>query len=281
MPRNEKPQQESAALAPLEPPKSALATTHYGADSGAGFEDMGRDDFAIPFLAPLQKMSPQVDEDSSKHIPGAKSGMLMNTVTQKLYDGKTGIRFIPCHRTHTFIEWIPRDQGGGFVAQYQPEDPKVREAIRANGGKFGKVKIGDGNDLVETFSVFGLLLNEDGTVDQIIISFSSANIKHYQKWMTTARNIQTRDDEGRRVTPPLFAHVYKLRTEFRENKKGAWHGWAWAFDGADAEACRLPEDSPLYLDAKAFRDLVKSGVAKADYSSADAGGADDSDDDTM
>lgn len=269
---------KSTEVVKREEAKDNLPVAHYDAeDYGAGFEDMGAADLAIPFLSILQKGSPQVDEDSEAFIEGAKPGMVLNTVTQEIYDAKEeGILFIPVHRVHNYIEWVPRDEGGGFVGVHEVDSPMIRQA-RAHGGKDGKLKSPDENDLVETFSVFGLAVHEDGSFDSAIISFSSSQIKHYKRWMTTARGVMVRSPQGQRVNPPLFAHIYRLKTRGESNAKGSWHGWDIKFEGGKAENARLEQDNELYQAAKGLRDLVTSGQARAAYNSVqdDTDGSDD------
>lgn len=247
-----------------------LAKSNYDeADVGAGFENMGMEDFAVPFLAILQKNSPQVEEGNAKFMPGAKAGMIINTVTGALYDGKVGLRFIPVHREHNYIEWVPRDEGGGFVSVYAPESDPVREALKKAGRKFGKTKINDNNDLVETFNLFGVVLPETGAPERLLLGFSSSQIGPYKRWMTRAQSVKLQGDHGV-ITAPLFAHVYRLRTEFAQNKKGTWYRWTVDFDGGDAERARIDKTDPLYEEAKQFRALLLSGAATAAYETASA-----------
>ena len=89
----------------------------YGEQAGAGYEGTTTDDFAIPYLNLLQAMSPEVAEDGSK-LEGASAGMMVNSVTKELYDGKKGLVFVPCSTSHVFVEWRPRDSGGGIVARH-------------------------------------------------------------------------------------------------------------------------------------------------------------------
>ena len=265
---------ETTAVARPEERKSNLPTARYdAADYGAGFEDMTRDDYQIPFYGILQKMSPQVDPDKSVYIDGAKAGQIINNVTLERFDGREGILYIPVHRTHRFVEWVPRDQaGGGFVGQHMPDSDVVKAAQKAAGKQFGKLELENGNDLVETFYVFGIHVKPDDSVVQSVIAFASTQIGAYKRWMTTASMIQVRNEsDGRMVTPPMFAHVYRLRTQLQENKKGSWHGWLIGFRGEDAAASRLgPEDS-LYLQAKAFRNLAMEERVQVNYDTAGRG----------
>lgn len=245
------------AVAAQPTPSTAVGEViDYGTDAGLGFEGTTKDDYAIPFLQVLQKMSPQVDEAQGDYLPDAKPGMFINTVTKELTPGTKGVRFIPVHRTHQFLEWVPREQGGGLVGVYQTDDPRVADFL----GKVGKqrIKSVDGkseNDLIETFSIFGLLLTDDGAWQPVILNFASTQIKHYKQWMTRAQGIKVRTDHGM-VTPPLFSHVYRLTTKVEENNKGTWHGLVINFDGANATEARLKPTDELYLAAKKFREVA-------------------------
>lgn len=251
------------------PPTALTARTAggYALDEvGTGFEDFTQDDFQVPFIVILQKNSPQVEEENPKYIKGAKAGTLMNTVSQELYDGKEGVAVIPVHRVRSYIEWIPKDEGGGLVNVFSPEAPEVREVLAKAGRKFGKLKIGDNNDLAETFNVFCLLVLPGGRVQRVVLGFASSQIGAYKRWMTTAQSIQRPGADGVLSTPPLFSHRYRLRTQFFQKKEYTWHKWVATFDGADAAACNIPAESPLFEEAKKFRALLMSGQAQADYS---------------
>lgn len=230
-------------------------------DLGAGFEDFTSDDIAIPFINVLQKLNPQVDEDDALYIKGAKPGMLFNTVTEELFDGKEGIAFIPVHRIHHYIEWIPRDQGGGFVGMYPPNHPMVLRAKEA--GTFASLKSDDGNDLVDTFTVYGLRVMPDEGYEPVVLSFSKTQIPIYRRWMSKAKAIVLKDPDGNRVTPPLFAHVWRMTVREFENNKGKWYGWHVGFEANNAEESRIEPGEELYEAAKEFRHLVVSGIARA------------------
>lgn len=235
---------------------------------GTGFEDFTQDDLAVPFLVILQKNSPQVEEENPKHIAGAKAGMLMDTVSGELYDGKAGIVVVPCHRTRSFIEWIPRDDGGGLVNVFPPEAPEVQAVLAKAGRKFGKLKINDNNDLMETFNVFVLLVRADGSTKPVVLGFSSSQIGMYKKWMTKARDIKVMGESGKLVTPPMFSHRYRLSTQFFQKKENTWHKWVANFDGPDAASARLDDKDPICEEAKKFRALLLSGAATANFESA-------------
>jgi hypothetical protein len=255
---------KSAAVA-TKAASSPVEVYDYGDDVGSGFENQTKDDYLVAMLSVLQPMSPQLEE-----LDDAKSGMLINTVTNTLWNGKDGLAFIPAHTEHVFVEWVPRDAGGGFVAVHQLDSEVVAKA-KEESDEFGRYSVGD-NDLVETFYVFGVALTDDGDF-QMVIPFTSTKIKKYKSWMTKAREIQVRQPDERRITPPLFAHRYRITTIKESNPKGDFWNFNISFDGENATACRLPMTSEEYQLARGCRDMVVSGVAKADYSSAPSGEA--------
>jgi hypothetical protein len=248
---------------------TALTKDDYDLDDlGAGFEDTSAVDFKLPWLRPLQKGSPQVDPDSAAYIEGAKPGMFINTATWELVDGKTGFKFIPVHRRHEYIEYVPRDQGGGFVAASPPDDPRVVSALKAFGNKRGKAPIGDGNELVETFNMFGLYIPEDTDkpIQPVVIPFTSSGIDAYKSIMTKLDMLRV-SVEGRaeKARLPMFASTLRVTTRFTENKKGSWHKIQMDFDGGSAEKARVKKDNPLYAQAKMFRNLVVDNKAVVEH----------------
>jgi len=239
----------------------------YGEDAGAGFENQTSDDYAIPFLGVLQPMSPQLDE-----LDAAKAGMLFNTVTNTLWNGKDGLAFVPCHTEHVFVEWVPRDQGGGFVDVHQLDSPVVAQAKKES-DEFGQYKVG-ANDLQETFYVYGMAVTDSGA-SRMVVAFTSTKIKKYKGWMTMAREIQVARPDGRWITPPMFAHQYRITTVKEKNQKGDFWNFSVAFDGDNAASCRLTPDSDAYQMARGIRAMVVSGAAKADYTGQEGGQTDD------
>ncbi len=63
-------------------------------------------------------MSPQVNKRDGAYVHGAEAGMIFNTVLNEAYDGIKGIRVMPCHYNRRFVEWKPREQGGGYIGSY-------------------------------------------------------------------------------------------------------------------------------------------------------------------
>lgn len=259
-----------------EIPKTGTAVANTGAQfdytefAGQGFESHTRDDYAVPFLGVIQSNSPIIETSAT-----AKAGMLLNTVTQETYDGKSGIGFIPAHTDHVVVEWKPRNQGGGFVGIHQLGSDLIKK-VKAE-QEFGKWKMTKGdeksNDLVETFYVYGIFVNDNGSFEQMIISFSSTKIKVYRRWMTKARTVQVELPDKRRINPPIFAHKYRITTLGEKNAKGSFYNFQIDFDQMSAEKCRLGVSDPLFQAAYDFATLIKSGAVKAAFDTQNEVGA--------
>ena len=83
-----------AGTAVAEKKKTEVAAFDPGmfeADAGAGMENMGVEDLALPFLKILSGSDSVLDE-----MEEARKGDIFNTVTNAIYKGKEGLHVIPC-----------------------------------------------------------------------------------------------------------------------------------------------------------------------------------------
>lgn len=253
-------------VATIEEDKKAVAVLDYGDESGSGFETMTNDDMSVPFLAILQSNSPQVEE---KDPEGAEPGKLFNTVTRELTAGDQGVVFLPVHFERAYVEWVPRNKGGGFVGLHDPESDVVKKAIEDNDGKkFGKLHVGD-NELIETKYMYGLVLDDAGKEVQgfAVISFTSTKIKPFNDWVTGMRLVKGK--------PPMFANRARLKTVKQKNEHGTFHNFRIEpLHNTWADSLIHPKDeADLLTEAREFRKLVTSGMARAAFETERAAGA--------
>lgn len=263
---------EAAGTAVVEKKATAIAAMEFMDASdfgGAGFEGADKDSYAIPFIQILQKMSPIVDEDNGKYIEGAKAGMLLNTVTQKLYDGKSGILIIPCAYKRSYVIWGGREGDGGFKGELTPEQfaeietdetkVKVVEGKPYKPNEDGTVNPKKNDYYADTRSHYVLVVDqESGEVGQAILSLSSTQTKASKMLMTSLSQKKVDTPQGKR-TPPTFANLVRMTTISQQNDKGSWSGAKFELEG-------LVTDKDLYAEAKAFYNAVNTGAAKADFS---------------
>ncbi len=94
-------------------------------DFGAGTENMTAASYAIPRVVMLQALSPAVTAGPGQ-IDGAEVGMIMENVSETMWDGAEGILFLPISYRLTYLNWWPRNsnKGKGFIADLGP-DPKA------------------------------------------------------------------------------------------------------------------------------------------------------------
>lgn len=222
-------------------------------DAGAGFESITPEDMQTPFLVCLQKGSPQVDDDNPKAatLPGAKTGMLLNSVTNELYDGEEGVLVIPCHYKRSFVQWGNRDEGGGFMGEHPPESPLLMQTSR---DEQGRDVLPDGSHLADTRSHLVLLVKDDGTLEPMMLSMSSTQIKKSKRWMTLMRTLKVAGSAGK-FNPPMYSHIYRIRTVAESNAKGNWRGLNITLE------C-LVTNQHAYKQAKELYMMAVAGIVK-------------------
>lgn len=268
---NKKTQEEepTAELVKSEEQTTALVGGgDYGDYTGQGFENTTKEDFSIAFLSLLQGLSEQVNGEGA--LDGAKAGMLYNTVTQDLFDGKEGLVLVPSHREQVHVEWISREEGGGYVGRHQLG---AEIAIRAADNKNEKgvpVDAETKHEIIQTAYIYGIIVHGDGRHEPIVISFSSTKLKVYRHLMTKLNQFTTlvgTGDDARKIIPPIFAHRLKITSKAEKNTKGSFYNFVIGADGASLQDSLLATNSDEFVAALKFRKLVQSGVAEANYDS--------------
>lgn len=239
-------------------PKGELAKYDYGQYEGKGFENQTRDDVAIPFLTILQANSPQLDT-----IVDSKAGLLFNTVTEEVMREAL---IVPVLTQHVIVEWIPRDDGGGFVAVHQLDSPEVA-AAKERSTEFGKYKMPNGNELVETFYVYVVLCNEKEPTGFAVIPFWSTKIKVYKRANTKWSSCMLMKQDGTKIHPPMFSHLTRVTTRGEENKKGKFHNFVLEPANGDIRNSMLSPDDPRFQAAAEFYQLINDGAIRIAYDS--------------
>lgn len=263
-----KPKQELTKAAPTD-----VTKFDYGEDEGRGYEGQTADDIAIPFITVLQPLSPQVVDK----MPGAEPGKLFNTVTDEIYDT---LSFVPSHTEHVYVEWIPRDSGGGFVAVHALDSEIVRTTLAAATTRFKRHDLENGNHLVETYYMYGSMFDEDGTPCPAVLPFSSTFIKRYKGVNTKLKKFTLLGADGRKKKPPIWAHPLTVATFLDHNAQHKWHNFDIQPTKGDVKTSLMNQDDERYQAAREIATLLKEGKATAAYDTqgkTEGGGEDDSD----
>lgn len=218
--------------------------------AGAGLENASVEDFAIPFIFLLQKMSPQADADADGYVEGAKPGMFLNTVTRQLWDGDKGLRVVPIHFEKTYVEWVPRDEGGGWVATHHS-----REEAERNRSKERTTEI------VDTASHYVLVEVAPGEWEPAIIPCTSTKLKASREWMSAMSRVVIQGPNGKFVAPS-FSKIWTIRSVSQKKDKYTYFNFTAALEEGWV-------DQATFEVATRFREQVLSGARKADFSKAD------------
>jgi len=172
--------------------KSSNVVSYEGMEeySGTGFGEVGADDLSIPFLRILAQLSPQVNKQDGAYVQGAEAGMMFNTVLNETYDGEKGIHVVPCHYNRRLVEWKQREQGGGYVGSYLPDDP-IKDTTTQN--ERGQDMLPNGNILTNTAqgsTQFELHPTEQTNLILQILMYSGVVIRDPQIVQTAANMVQ-------------------------------------------------------------------------------------------
>ena len=222
-------------------------------DAGVGFDGMTQDDFALPFLRLLTNTSPEVGE-----VDGALPGMVFNSVTGELYDGKKGITVIPCAYLRQYIEWTPRGQGSGAPVHIYPATSDILSKTHKEPGD-NKDYLDNGNYIENTANYYVMVMGESGFPEPALITMKSTQLKKSRKWNSMMQSVKLSGKNGL-FTPPMYSQLYLLSTTAESNDKGKWFGWEVARIGP-------VESTAVYAAARKFALSISAGDVKVKHES--------------
>jgi len=232
----------------------ALSTDMFEADKLQDTGALTPEDQALPFLKILGQLSPEVNKRDAKYVKGAEPGMIVNTVTNELFDGEKGVDILPVYYRRQYIEWRDRGDSGGAPVKIYDASDDLPATTRDKGNKD---RLANGNYLETTASHFVIKLN--GVPQRALISMKATQLKISRKWNSMMNNIVLRGKNGL-YQPPSFSHIYKLRSVQQSNDKGTWFGW-------DVSKVGEVSDRGAYEMARAFSQLVSKGDVEAKHTS--------------
>jgi len=243
--------------------KNELQVVDLGVHADAGWDDIQPDELQIPWLVLLQDGSPSCK--GSTKIKGHEPGMFLNTLTGEVFDStKEDVIFIPARRERCFVEWIPVKQGGGFVGRHEVESDVVKEAKARC--EFGQFTTPAGNELVESYYVYGVLLTESGA-SEVCFVFTSTKIKAWRNHFTLMAAVRVPQPDGTMRRPPLYAHRIKLGSCDDQNKAGQeFKNVTLEPNGEDIKSAMvIDEEDDVFQACANLLSLLDSGQASVDY----------------
>ena len=229
----------------------ALSSNLLEADANAGSQNISQEDLALPFLKVLGQLSPEVNKRNGKYVEGAEPGMILNTVTNDIYDGSKGIEVLPVYYKRQLVEWQDRGESKGApVAIHEATSDIMSKTTR---DKSYKDRLPNGNYIENTANHFVVLLGKSPTT--ALISMKATQLKVSRKWNSMMMGIRMQGANGV-FTPPTYSHIYKLKTVQMSNDKGTWFGW-------DVTKIGPVADKAVYAIARTFAERVGKGEIQA------------------
>ncbi len=230
----------------------------YGAD-GAGSENIGREDVALPFLKILQGLSPEVTRGNEKFIKGATPGQFINSLTSELWDGEAGVEIIRVYFEKKYIEWRPKKAGGGLVRISDTLEEAKANKVPDTGDKDVDTQVD------ETHQTYCLVKGATGW-GPVLFSASRTKLPFMRKWNGLVLNTKAgdlKDDPNAAKLPPHvqlkpFGVVYSLTSVTKTNDSGTF------FIPALGKTKRLAAGQEFKAAAE-FYEVIKSGRVKVEY----------------
>jgi len=222
----------------------------FAEDAGAGQAGVSMEHLALPFIRMIQNGSPERKKTNAKFIEGSEEGDIFNTVTRELFKQDKGIFVVPCAFEFAHLEFVPMDEGGGFVGKLEPNDPVIRSANRDENNKD---ILPSGNELVKVAQHYVYVVDQDtGAYQQAILGMQSTSLKVSRGWNTQIK-MQTAMVDDRRIKLPSFGTVWHLTTVEKTRDNYTWYEWSVL------GRTSYVQDEDLYEEAKSFSDLIESG----------------------
>lgn len=212
----------------------------------AGFENVTSENMAMPFIKLISDASPENKKANEKYIEGAAPGMIVNTVTKKLYDGAKGLLVVPCFYKFEYVEWEATRSGNAPVNTYTADSDILSQTQR--NPMDNRDYLPSKNYIEGTNYHFVLVLNEDGTPDTTgLITMARTQAKKSKKWNSMMKSMpKIKNSQGAYVSQPMFMNRYRLTTTQEGNSKGSWTSWIINHAGAVDNELTLKTASEFY-----------------------------------
>ena len=235
--------------------EGALAVNMFEADADKGSQNMTQEDLALPFLKVLGQLSPEINKRDGKYIEGAEPGMILNTVTNEIFDGAKGVDVLPAHYKRQLVEWQDRGESKGApVAIHEASSDIMSKTTR---DKSYKDRLPNGNYIDNTANHYVVVLGD--SPQTALVSMKATQLKISRKWNSIMMGIKLQGKTGM-FTPPTYSHIYNLKTVQMSNDKGTWFGWEVSKVGP-------VQDQGVYGIAKSFAEQVGKGDVEVKHGS--------------
>ena len=222
--------------------------------------DFDQRDLTVPRVKLLQALSPELTKNDPAFIKEARPGDIL-LPDRTLIQGDDGIVFIPVAYKREGLVFKPKR--GGFVANLGQDYADLLATCTK--GQDGEDMTPEGNELIETATYFGFVIN-DGQPQPCVMSMNKSQWKSAKKLNTLISQYREKSGNGTLICPPIFWRAWKFTSDATSNDKGNWFIWTMTPEGRTAE---MENGAALFEACKRFREEVMSGAKQARHEDAE------------
>ena len=208
---------------------------HLANGSGLGNENVSADDMAVPQLALIQALSPELKKSDSNYIDGASVGHIFNKVTGEVFEN---VFVVNLKFESLFTVFKKREHGGGFEGNHDTLAAAEQHIV-------DKGLVSDQHQIVDTAIHTVACLDANGQNAKLArIYMSNSNKKVSDAWNTTIANTEA----------DRFAKVWALSSVEEINGKGQGYQVFKATDAGFASEALYKESRATYFAMKGIAD---------------------------
>lgn len=235
--------------------------------AGLGSQNIESQDMSVPFMMIAQALSPAANKrEPGKYIEGLVAGDFYNRSANKIHKEADGWDFIPVLYERQYLEWVPRDEGGGGFRGAH----KAAILDQCTADDKGRQMLPNGNEIVTTGVFYGFDIDKaTGTYDMCVCSLAKTAFKAGKDLNTFINNYRLpRKDGNGSYNPPMFFHIAHVSSVPLHNDQGHWSGWKFEVNDTIA---KYPWVREIMVRAKEMHDAIQSNVLKAKFEEMDQG----------
>jgi hypothetical protein len=206
---------EVVELAVIEPNAGPMVYEYGDFETHSGESDSK--DVLFPYVILLQSISPQLKEEDFN----GRAGDYLLQGQDVVYKNKTGgFVFHMAYHKKEYVEWRPRLAGGGMVNRYTMDSAMVAKY----GKSMGKVVLDNGNELIETVYLYGVIDDPDNGYPAVVLPFKKTALKKWRQHLSRVQQmfygmVDTKPGPGSNKQP-IPGYAIKWRISSVQETKG-------------------------------------------------------------
>lgn len=238
-------------------------------NAGLGTDTLTESDKVMAQLKIAQAMSPQLEKDDAKYIPGLSVGDMFNAATGEVYGPVANISVLGIYKTLTVWEGLDAASSTPpieTVAEYV--NPRRYAEIMAATVLQDNVRIYQGNKRVnEAYRIAAMVVRPDGSTDPVMIECAKTKFKNAKQLNTLLTSIR-HTINGRTIVPPSCSVMIAVEVIKVQNTSNKWYEFKFSrvtendlLVGGIFNADLL---APLLNEASLLKTSLKDGSVKFD-----------------